>query len=215
MKQYIALISALALAACGGGSGGGHGDGLTPAEHLFGAGIGTGQTPTHIIPREDGAGFEILSFGAWGNVYDIKETTNYSLGLGPVDVVNIHNVALYDFLGQQKLDIATNYKSLKDASVANSTFVGPAIVYLKDTTAYCSTCFPANDSDYGTMKLQFGQDIDNATIEFVMHNPENNLTVPTETWDNNPYLRFTTDRQNVAVGYETTDKAYIGYGSKR
>lgn len=212
MKQYITLIFALALSACGGGSGGGHSDGLTPAEHLFGAGIGTGQTPTHLVPREDGAGFEILSFGAWGNVYDIKENSNSTIDLRAWNywqLTNNSGGALYDFIGQQKLHMQENYRFAKDASVANSTFVGPAIAYHTDNSQRLL------DSDYGTMKLQFGQDIDNTRLEFVMNNPANNLTV---TGPENTRMLFDSNRGNVAVSYWTTtggDPIYVGYGSKR
>ncbi len=209
-KKLILLVSCF-LGACGGGSGG-KGPNLTPAEHLFGAGIGTGATPSHLIPREDGEGYEILSFGAWGNVYDIKRTTNGVVGIdfNHKSFSNNSRIEVFDFLGQQKQDISTNYKSLKDASVEKSTFVGPAIVYMEG--GYCgSRCFSISGSDYGTMKLQFGRDIDNATIEFVMSNPDNNLVVTKNSDD----LRFTSDRQNVVVTYETANKAYIGYGAKQ
>ena len=206
----------LSLAACGGGSGGG--DGLTPAEHLFGAGIGTGQTPTHLIPREDGAGFEILSFGAWGNVYDIKETTaSYISGGGPgawrgVAISNIHNYTLFDFSGQQKEDIRANYRFSKDASVSNATFVGPAIVYNKDHSIG-GDGFHANSSDYGTMKLQFGQDIDNWRLDFVMSDSANNATITSP--DSYTNIEFTSDRKKVGVSYGNDEHVYIGYGSKQ
>jgi hypothetical protein len=211
MKNYLLLISILSLTACGGSGGGGE-NGLTPAENLFGAGIGTRQTPTHLVPREDGAGFEILSFGAWGNVYDIKENPNNKIDLRPwgySQLTNYSSGALYDFIGQQKLHMQENYRFAKDASVANSTFVGPAIAYHTDNSQRLL------DSDYGTMKLQFGQDIDNTRLEFVMNNPANNLTV---TGPENTRMLFDSSRENVAVSYWTTrggDPVYVGYGSKR
>lgn len=211
MKNVVLLTLILLLSACGGGSSGG-GNGLSPAENLFGAGIGTGQVPTHLVPREDGAGFEILSFGAWGNVYDIKRTSENSINLNGWQY-GTHTISsdepLFDFLGQQKLNIQDNYRFAKDASVANSTFVGSAIMYTTDPSQHLT------DSDYGSMKLQFGQDIDNIRLEFVMNNPENNITV---TSNDNVNLRFTGDRQDVAVGYWTlsgNDPIYVGYGTKK
>ena len=212
--------------ACGGSGGGG--DKLLPAEKLFGKGIGTGQTPTHIVPREDGAGFEILSFGAWGNVYDIRQTTDNidfpaSGGWNTASSIrNNNNIALYDFLGQTKLDVKENYKFIADASVTGATFIGPAVMY---SWIYGGGVRNATDSDYGTMKLQFGEDIDSARLEFVMNNPSNNLiTTYTGTCGSDkPCLKFTSDRENVAVTYRspgslsqgTEGKTYVGYGSKR
>lgn len=214
MKQYIALISALALSVCGGGSGGGTEINLTPAEHLFGAGIVTGQTPTHLVPREEGAGFEILSFGAWGNIYDIKKTTNFT-GAWRSGLQSIYpGKYVFDFSDQIKLDITTNFKFSRDASVANATFVGPAIVYISDI----KDNLYITDSDYGTMKVKFGQDIANTRLEFVMNNPDNNL-VTTSTYSWYPNFYFTEDRQNIAICHDTRDgtieKIYFSYGSKQ
>ena len=220
MKQYTLLISALALSACGGGSGGGDGNGLTPAEHLFGTGIGTGATPSHLIPREDGTGFEILSFGAWGNVYDIKETSNRitlkdSWGMydNHIWIQSRQNSTIYDFTGQQNLEVE-QWRYAKDASVSNATFTGPALMY-QGTQSYGDT-WTADASDYGTVKIQFGYDIDNPpSIEFVMSNPENNLTTSTAT------INFSEDRNDAYIWTVVREdnnfnnfKAYKGYGHK-
>lgn len=232
MKKYVVLASVLTLTACGGGSGGGdHGENLTPAEKLFGADFGTDQNPTNLIERQDGAGFEFLSFGAWGKVYDIKKTsTGISNGdSGAWSNVSIHrgigDFTLFDFLGQQKQDIQNNYIYMNDVYNANSTFVGPAIVYNRDYSVTPTTCsmhhgcyvsndFYAGNSDYGTMKLQIGQDIDNWKLDFVMSNPDNNATIisPDANIDK---IRFTSDRQNAAVSYKTEDRWYVGYGARQ
>ena len=212
-------IKTLSLIFGSGGSGGGYGDGLTPAEHLFGPGIGTGQTPTHIVSREDGAGFEVLSFGAWGNVYDLKKTNGSVFGgWSSGNNIKNNNIELYDFLAQRRLDVQQNYKSEVDASVANSTFVGAAIMY----AWHAGNGLIADGSDYGTMKLQFGEDIGSARLEFVMSNPDNNLiTMVSGTEHSDGFdSKFTTDRKNVSVKYRTSfdatyGKTYIGYGSKK
>lgn len=228
MRKLVTLTVVLVLTSCGGGSGGGHGDRLTPAEHLFGPGVGTGQTPSHIVPREDGAGFEILSFGAWGNVYDIKTTTERidspaSGGWNMFsDISNNGHISLYDFLGQKKLDVEKNYRFGANASVENATFVGPAIMY---SWVYGGGMHGATGSDYGTMKMQFGEDIASARIDFVMSNPSNNITTLYNgtCGSDRPCPRFTEDRKNVAITYETPGgvyqgtegKTYIGYGAKK
>ena len=218
MKKYLFLIPILTLTACGGGSSGEHGASLTPAEHLFGAGIGTGQIPSHLVPREDGAGFEILSFGAWGNIYDIKETSNnitYQYFYPHESFYVRSGSKVYDFMGQQN-QLLNQWTYLKDGSVSNATFTGPAIMY-KGTGNYASG-FLADNSDYGTMKLKFGYDIDTPpTLEFVMSNPENNLTV--ENFNGTP--RFSEDRNDVYIWHVQKDNPdgpidaiYRGYGHK-
>ena len=213
-KKLILLVSCF-LGACGGGSGR-NGPNLTPAEHLFGAGIGTGATPSHLIPREGGNGYEILSFGAWGNVYELKKTSDtISPKANMVSINAYHNAELYDFTGQQKLQMQ-DWHYEKDASVSNAIFTGPAIMYsgkgwLGDMAAEAS--------DYGTVKIQFGYDIaDPARVEFVMSNPENSINMTSGYT-----MNFSEDRNNVYIWagykedpgkYESPSKFYQGYGHK-
>lgn len=218
MKKYFVLISVFALAACTGGSGGG-GSSLTPAEQLFGGGMGTGATPTHLISRPDGIGNEILSFGAWGNVYDLRETSNrISIGgwtspYNPSYIwLNVQNGSeVYDFTTQQNQAINT-WGHLADASVSNATFTGPAIMY----KGVGSSDYLTNSSDYGTMKVQFGYDIGTpARIEFVMSNPENNLVTNGASVE-----RFSDDMNNIYIMKVIRgenfilDRVYRGYGHR-
>ena len=214
MRKYITLVSILSLAACGGGSGGG--DGLTPAEHLFGVGIGTGQTPSHLVPREDGNGFEILSFGAWGNVYEITPINGYGTFEYLGEVQNPENLTMYAFTGQQNLQMA-QWGYAKDASVSNAVFTGPAVMLGYHNINQSNHVFHvADSSDYGTVKIKYGYDISNPpSIEFVMSNPENNLTTTSAT------INFSEDRNNVRIWTEVRDdndwnkyKSYTGYGHK-
>lgn len=211
MKKYLDLISVLTLAACAGGSGGG-GNSLSPAEQLFGSGMGTGATPTNLISRPDGVGSEILSFGAWGNVYDLKKTsdnvelTGWHTSYSPGVYLSVSSGSeVYDFTGQQKLEIA-QWTYPKDASVSNATFTGPAIMYQGIPNVWHVT----NGSDYGTMKLTFGYDIDSpARLEFVMSNPENNLVV--DQFNFSGTANFSEDRNNVYLYYyHDTQNSYQG-----
>ena len=67
----------------------------------------------------------------------------------------------------------------------------------------------ANHSDYGTMKVRFGQDIGNNVVEFVMSDSNNNLT------KTNVGGFFTEDRKNIAIGVVSDKGTYVGYGTKR
>ena len=190
------------------------GNQLTPAEMLFGEGNGLGATPTDLINTTDNAGFAGLSFASWGNVYNLNQTNDTEFLNKTINHHVIRNDALQgdhiNFLSQIQQELET-YTYYKDGSVANSTFKGPAIMYVLERG-------PGNvlDYDHGSMKLTFGQDIDNAVLEFVMHDPANNVTI-------NPSFEpeFSEDRNKVDVHYKFADpgnpyndRYYHGYGIK-
>lgn len=232
MKPFVILLSILSLTACGGGSGGtsnstsnpgtvtpddpnvpGIDDELTAAEQLFGQGNGIGATPTTLLARTDDLGFEYLSFGAWGNVYDLRETDTTKM-------VKIYGSNTF-ITGQhlefttQQLQTMQSWTNAKDVSVADSTYTGPAIMYYMPHN-------PSGDvteSDYGTMQLSFGHDISNSVLNFVMHNPANSISL--NSTDDVYTTGFSEDRNNVVVVYGVYEnnalnlRIYHGYGTKQ
>lgn len=190
---------------------------LKDSEKLFGKGNGLGNTPTELKEQIDNAGFSYMSFGAWGNVYDITEadkTTSWDVfcrGCMTRDRIWA-NAGHIDFTTQQREELKT-YTYSKDASVANSVFRGPALMHY---LPWNSNTGEVIDWDYGTMELKFGQDIANATLSFTMSNPINNRTV-----DGYFLQNFSADRNNVEVGYAEFEnnahnvRSYHGYGTKQ
>lgn len=195
---------------------GGGGNSLSPSEQLFGSGMGTGATPTHLISRPDGIGNEILSFGAWGNVYEITPINGHGFFEYLGEVQNPGHISMYAFTGQQKMQMA-QWDYTEDASVSNAVFTGPAVMleyHNVNQSNYVSHV--ADDSDYGSVKIKFGYDISNPpSIEFVMSNPENNLTTTSAT------INFSEDRNNARIWTNVRDdtdwnkfKSYTGYGHR-
>lgn len=268
MKKYFVLISVIALAACTSGSGGsGSGnsgfnsgsnpgedpiipdpndpniiDELTAAEQLFGQGNGTGATPTDLLAQTDNLGFDYLSFGAWGNVYDIKYVEDNITG-SDIAYFNEMQGAYYSFITNSENEHMASWNKTADASVADSVFTGPTIMH--NVTKYdtkidienpCPTCgyitYFKHDPDYGTLQLAFGHDISNYVVTFTMNNPENNLvlTYPNGAGNGYPNIKFDDTREKVHIFYRDSMpgvgcedpycyiqhyKEYEGYGIKQ
>ena len=261
MKKFLSLFLVIILVGCGGGSGGtsnstsnpgtvtpdeptvipddpnipGIDDELTAAEQLFGQGNGTGATPTTLLTRTDALGFDYLSFGAWGNVYDIKYNEDPTPNIAYFDG---QQGGHYSFITNSENEYMTSWNTTANASVANRVFTGPAIMH--NVTKYdsridyptcqqCTTTFKHNP-DYGTLQLAFGHDITNYILTFKMNNPENNLvlTLP-EDANGLMYLatKFNEQRDKVYIfhrteaeredpyGYIEHYKEYQGYGIKQ
>lgn len=221
MKNYLIFILAFTISACnsGGGSGGVEYDDnctLSESEQLFGQGNGTGAIPTELLPHTDNAGLSYLSFGAWGNVYDlVKNNTTVKV---PYETVYNTNHDLLEFTTQQK-DKMESWKYYADETVADAAFVGPAIMYhLRQPKGYSYSFFEGQD--YGTVKVTYGHDISNATVSYTMHNPNNNWEYTTNSA--NWLFHFSDDRQNIQIDsrnrYElngdTHTNFYQGYGHR-
>ena len=235
MKHFVILLSILSLTACGGGSGGsspsnpgpvnpgntnvpGLDDELTAAEQLFGQGNGTGATPTALLARTDNLGFDYLSFGAWGNIYNLKESDTTKLLKILVPSEPTYNAFIsgnhLEFTTQQ-LETMQNWTHTKDSRVAEATYTGPAIMYYMPFNPSGAV----TESDHGTMQLSFGQDIANSVLNFVMHNPSNNISL--NSADDVYSTNFSEDMNNVVVVYGMWEnnahnlRVYHGYGSKQ
>ena len=233
MKKILSLFMILILAGCaGGGSGGGStngnanqgetpvipgqddpniGEELTAAEQLFGQGNGTGATPTELLPRTDNLGFEYLSFGAWGNVYDIKHNDDPTPNIAYFEG---QQGGHYSFITNAENENMNSWNHTANASVADSVFAGPAIMH--NVTKYdtkidivnpCPTCgytiYFKHDPDYGTMQLAFGHDITNYVLTFTMNNPENNLVLTYPNDASNGYINLKFD--------DTNERAHVFY----
>ena len=192
---------------------------LTAAEILFGKGNGLGSAPTYLKAQNDNAGFSYMSFGAWGNVYDIVEKTERRGFTFPINFgYTSHEFVdgpYMDFTTQKNTELTT-YTYSKDATVENSVFRGPALMYKMPHNPNTGQLL---DSDYGTMELKFGKDIDLATVSFVMSNSANNISISSA---NDEFSQnFSEDRQHVDVQYGLYDNnnrtvtVYHGYGDKQ
>jgi hypothetical protein len=249
MKKILALVLTLLLTACGGGGGStgssGNSSGsnpgntpgedpivpdpndpniieeLTAAEQLFGQGNGTGATPTNALFRTDDLGFPYYSFGAWGNVYDIKMNDGtYQYYGGLVDI------GYFTFIQNAENAGMNSWNKYPDVSVADSTFKGPAImnhqvIYSANGGSTTFYYYP----DYGSLQVSFGHDINDYIINFVMHNPENNLTLTSETVSGNSIWKLNDERDKIRVQYSQFTheenepfwhtRIYQGYGIKQ
>lgn len=247
MKKILSLLLVIVLAGCGGGSGGtsnstsnpgtitpdeptvipddpnvpGIDDELTAAEQLFGQGNGTGATPTNLLLRTDDLGFNYFSFGAWGNVYDIKMhdgTYQYYGGLT--------DIGYYTFIPNSENENMNSWNKYPDASVADSVFAGPAIMTHQVTYSANGSSTTFNTyPDYGTLQVSFGHDINDFVINFKMHNSENDLVLTSSTISGNSVWKFNDERDKIRVNYTQFsheldepfwhNKIYQGYGTKQ
>lgn len=263
MKKILSLVLTLLLVACGGGSSSNPAttnpendqvdpiitpdpnipdilDELSAAEQLFGQGKGTGATPTDLLAQTDNLGFDYLSFGAWGKVYDIKHNEDPTPNIAYFDG---QHGGYYSFITNTENEHMKSWNNTANASVANSVFTGPAIMH--NVTAYntkididnpCPTCgyttYFKHNPDYGTLQLAFGHDISNYVVTFTMNNPENNLVLTYPNGAGNGYsnIKFDDTREKVHIFYRDSVpgvgcedpycyiqhyKEYEGYGIKQ
>ncbi len=213
MKKILSLLLVIVLVGCGGGSSPsnpgpvnpgdpnvpGIDDELTAAEQLFGQGNGTDANPTELLTRLDNTNAEYVSFGAWGNVYDLIPTQAGATIVGPLGVKQ-YRWYHYDFTPQQNAEMA-GWTTPVDTSLANATFKGPAIMNAFDNTipeGYEPHLLPG---DYGSMEVKFGMDVNSPIINFVMNNPDNNISLYGTT-SAGSIVGLSNDKNNIHVQYE-------------
>ena len=265
MKKIIYCLFILVLGACGGNSGGNETvsstpeinmpdeptfipddtdtpnieEELTDAEILFGKGNGLDAIPTGLKTQTDAIGNSYLSFASWGNVYDIKH--HVAKEASDIPFFMWLHPENYSFMETTTSKYGSNLNKSADVSVADATFTGPAIMktYLRYTEipeeGRSTTKNIYYSPDHGSMKLTFGHDKNDNVIEFIMHNPENNLVLR----NSGASIFFDDNRDNVhvfytlqnsqepeshpvttemfkpATGYYYYEKQYEGYGSRQ
>ena len=205
MKKILSLLLVIVLTGCGGSGGGAvHSetpnvpnidDELTAAEQLFGQGNGTGAEPTELLTGLDNANNEYLSFGAWGNVYDILSTQHGTNVIGPLG--EMHYRWYHYYFTPQQTEAMAQWTDTVDNSLANATFRGPAVMnaFESDNPQGYNAQLPG---DYGSVEIRFGIDVNNPIISFVMSQPENNVTL----YDTSSIVGVSSDKNNIHIHHE-------------
>jgi len=134
-------------------------DKLAELERLFGPGKGLDGIPTELVSQTDKGGFEYLTFGAWGETYDIRVRPDVNGGIN-----------WYDFTDKQYVELKQRFQNADPDDDCATEYKGPAIMMAHgDHSEIVAT-------DYGTMLYKLAGEY-GPTIIFDMYNDENDLLV--------------------------------------